>query len=821
MDTHLAEKLINEITEKLKKSSTGKTTLKSSSIFKKLGFYARKKSDLIDYLEQNLYSAQIAINNIDQLKSITRNGDQIITFYNQVDNVFAGQIEISNAQNTGFGPEEHQVAAIKKLNKYKDSEDYATILVLPTGGGKTFTASYWLGKNILDKGGKVLWIAHRHSLIDQAMEGFIKVANKSVYSNIDKVKFRLISGLHDKSVKIQEDDQLVIAGIQSLNYALPTIEKWIEKNDVTLVIDEAHHSIASSYLKIIKAIQKHNDGKIKLIGLTATPTRINDEEEAKLWTLYKDKKAYEIGLDELINKGFLAKPNFIPVKTNIDFISELELSEEQVQSIIEKDDIAKGLGKEIVKKISENSKRNDFIVNHYIQHKEDYGKTLVFAIDILNAIALAKLFNEKGVTSDFVISSTADFQGNNQSSSENKEKIELFEKGEIEVLVNVQIMTEGTDIPSIQSIFLTRPTNSKTLMTQMIGRGLRGLKAGGTKEANIVSFIDDWQSKIYWGNAEEIMISANLDLDVKSPAYKKMVKQLVSVDLLEQFILSQSQEFEDFFDHTDFNYFLPLGFYHFDVEYTGEDTENTTKNVSILIYDSMQNAYERLMEDLESVIKKTKKLSSNETIAYVIENYFKNVPQLPTVKKENIVDLLHYYTENNKKPSFITFEDREKYDLDVIAEPLANIDSDKERRAKIQTLFDENITIQEFYKDYGTFKKLIDKVVLKLNDPETYSYTAEINVDYERVDLGDKSLHEIKSENYQYYTFLREKTFLSSLQDFNGEKFFTCQDKNCKVHSKRKGIFQIDHIISRNQNGKTILENLQVLCISCNRKKSG
>ena len=98
MDTHLADKLIKEITEKLSQTSTGKTTLKASSIFKKLGFYARKKSDLIDYFEQNLYAAQIAINNIDNLKSITRNGDQVITFYNQIDNVFAGQIEISKEQ---------------------------------------------------------------------------------------------------------------------------------------------------------------------------------------------------------------------------------------------------------------------------------------------------------------------------------------------------------------------------------------------------------------------------------------------------------------------------------------------------------------------------------------------------------------------------------------------------------------------------------------------------------------------------------------------------------------------------------------------------
>lgn len=820
MDQHLADKLVKEIKEKLTTATMGKTTVKASSIFKKLGFTARRNSALIDYFEQNLYASEIAINDIQQLKNITKNGDQVITFYDQVDNVFAGQIEISKEQNTGFGPEQHQVAAIEKLNKYKDSEDYATILVLPTGGGKTFTASYWLGKNILDKGGKVLWIAHRHSLIDQAMEGFIKVANRSVYSNIDKVKFRLISGLHDKSVKIQDDDQLVIAGIQSLNYALPSIEKWIEKNDVTLVIDEAHHSIASSYLKIIQSIKKHNKGKIKLIGLTATPTRINEEEETKLWTLYKDKKAYEIGLDELINKGFLAKPNFIPINTNIDFISELDLSDEQVQSIIEKDDIAKGLGKDIVKKISENSKRNDFIVNHYLQHRKEYGKTLVFAIDVLNAIALAKLFNAHDVASDFVISSTADFQGNNQSSAENKAKIEKFEKGEIEVLVNVQIMTEGTDIPSIQSIFLTRPTNSKTLMTQMIGRGLRGTKAGGTKEAHIVSFIDDWQSKIYWGNAEEIMISANLDLDIKSSAYKKMVKQLVSVDLLEQFILSQSQEFEDFFDHTDFDYFLPLGFYHFDVTYEEEKSENITKNVSILVYDSMQRSYDKLMGDLETVLKHTKYLSGQEVYDYVINNYFNNVPQLPTVKKENILDLLHHFSKTDKKPSFITFEDREKYDLDEIAKPLADIDSDKERRIAIKKLFEESPTLQEFYKEPSVFKKLIDKVVLKINDRETYSYTPEVNVDYERVDLGDKNLHEIRLENERYYIFLRETTFKNSLEEYEGMPMFTCQNKNCKKHSKDKKMFQIDHIISREKKGKTTLKNLQVLCVSCNRKKS-
>lgn len=819
MDLHLADKLTQDIIAKLDKSSSGKTSMLSSSVFKKMGFTSRRNANLLEYFLENLNKNQIAVDHPEKLLSVSKNGAYSITFYNLVDNVFAGEINISPNYNTSFGPEEHQLKAMKKMDKYSDADDFAAILVLPTGGGKTYTASYWLSKNVLDKGGKVLWLAHRHSLIDQAMEGFKKVSNRSVFSNIDKIKFRLISGLHDKSVKIQDSDQLVIAGVQSVNYALPTIEKWLAKNDVTLVIDEAHHSIAPTYLKLINSIKKQRNNKVKLWGLTATPTRINDEEEGKLWTLYKDRKVYEIGLDELINKGFLAKPNFIPVKTNVDFISEFELSDDQIKSIIEKDDIAKGLGQDIVKKIAENSRRNEFIVNHYVKNKKKYGKTLIFAMDVLNAIALNKLLREKGVKSDFVISSATDFQGNNNSSKANQEIIENFSKGNLDVLVNVQIMTEGTDIPTIQSIFLTRPTNSKTLMTQMIGRGLRGEKAGGTKEAHIVSFVDEWQDKIYWGNAEEILISANLDLDTKSPAYRKMVKQLVSINLLEQFILSQSQEFEDFFDHTEFGYFLPLGFYHFDVEYAGENDESTAKNVSILVYDSMQNSYLAVMENLESIARKAGKMSDQELVNYVLETYFKNVPQIPTVKKDNIRDLINYYITTKQKPSFITFEDRDEYDLDRIAEPFADIDSEKARRTAIEKLYNESPKLQDFYKEYGIFKKLIDKVILKLTDPETYSYTPEVNIDYEKIEIGDKTLEEIKSLNFQYYTFLRERTFAKALKDFDGEKYYCCQNKNCKTKSRSKHNFQIDHITAREKKGKTILENLQVLCISCNRKK--
>ena len=73
-----------------------------------------------------------------------------------------------------------------------------------------------------------------------------------------------------------------------------------------------------------------------------------------------------------------------------------------------------------------------------------------------------------------------------------KKNIELYRSGEIKVLVNVNILTEGVDLPMTKTVFLTRPTVSTILMTQMVGRALRGTKAGGTADAYIVSFVDNW-----------------------------------------------------------------------------------------------------------------------------------------------------------------------------------------------------------------------------------------------------------------------------------------------------------------------------------------
>ena len=199
----------------------------------------------------------------------------------------AGSIEVAKGNNPRE-PYEHQAEAIKKLSQIVKSRKttFAGLLVLPTGGGKTLTAVQWLMKNYIDQDKKILWIAHRHALLDQAKESF----ENNAYSNILNRKsfnYRIISGIHDKPVNIESTDDLLIASKDSLlsqtglNYL---IKKWVKKNNsghMLLVIDEAHHAVARSYRKLIGSIKK-NVTNFHMLGLTATPSRTAEKERGLL-----------------------------------------------------------------------------------------------------------------------------------------------------------------------------------------------------------------------------------------------------------------------------------------------------------------------------------------------------------------------------------------------------------------------------------------------------------------------------------------------------------------------------------------------------------
>lgn len=115
-------------------------------------------------------------------------------------------------------PYEHQKEAMRCLDKINQEPSYSTLVVLPTGGGKTYTVSMWLLKNATDKKKKILWIGHRQMLLDQAAESFQKFAYTEVTPHISSFCFRIISGAssHDHTSNIRPEDNLLIVSKDSI-----------------------------------------------------------------------------------------------------------------------------------------------------------------------------------------------------------------------------------------------------------------------------------------------------------------------------------------------------------------------------------------------------------------------------------------------------------------------------------------------------------------------------------------------------------------------------------------------------------------------------
>ncbi|MDE6777594.1 MAG: DEAD/DEAH box helicase family protein, partial [Oscillospiraceae bacterium] len=328
---------------------------------------------------------------------------------------------------------EHQEDAIKKLNAIDEKEAFRTLLVLPTGGGKTLTAVYWLLKNAVDKEKKILWLAHRHLLLEQAAEAFAQNAYTDNMINHTVFNYRIISGMHDKPINIKKDDNIIIASKDSIIRSLNQLNNWLNGEEIYLVIDEAHHAVAKSYKKIIQYVTDHTKS-VKLLGLTATPFRTSDDEKGALKQIFTDDIIYKTDLETLIKKGILAKPVFEECKTKIRFTEHLGI---KALKNIENLDI---IPKDIAEDIAGSKERNRIIVDKYFENYKKYGSTIVFALNRNHAIALNALFNEKGkkygIKSEFIISSVSDaITGISLSNEENEKKIEKYRNGEIQVLI--------------------------------------------------------------------------------------------------------------------------------------------------------------------------------------------------------------------------------------------------------------------------------------------------------------------------------------------------------------------------------------------------
>jgi len=542
--------------------------------------------------------------------------------------------------------QEDAVRALKK--HFIDDDRTAGMLVMPTGSGKSRTSTFFLIRDMVSRGYQVIWLVHRHMLIDQAADCFYRYAGLCKIENPKIRTYRLtcISGVHKRMSEADKDD-VIVASVSSVCRNMTHLSR-ILKRKVMIVVDEAHRTFAPSYRKVIGYIRKHRSD-VKLLGITATPIRANDEDSKTLLSLYDNTIIYSVSMSELIKRRILADPKFIMIETNEDFEPQISFDEGKLI------DRFGELPESLVNKIAISKERNSCIVSQYLDHRKEYGKTLIFAMNILHGRLLAEDLRAKGVECGFIYCGNAD----------NAKIIKEYKNGKFDVLINVAILTEGSDIPEIQTIFLTRPTQSEGLLMQMIGRGMRGPKADrGTETVNIVDFHDKWTVFQRWLNPEWVIGKGPEPTPVAEVTAADTPRIYRKIDWRICCAIYNSMRAE--YEKAGRQVMLPVGWYSLCDE-DGED-------VCMLFFENQVHGLVSMLKDKAYWLK-----NKNVTAEMVLRRYFTGFGDRPT--EYDIRLLMDNYRNNDFPPQRYLLINRKSIDPVCVAEKIRANNTDLESEA--------------------------------------------------------------------------------------------------------------------------------------------
>lgn len=349
----------------------------------------------------------------------------------------------------------YQEKAIKAVLDSYDKEIRKVGIVMGVGTGKTITACSVIDEMIQKTGKKALILAHREELLTQAQED-LKLVNPKLTSSIEQ-------GTNHADLEAD----VIIASVPTLGRGNSNRILKFDPNDFCMLwVDEAHHATNTTYTNIFEHFHTlknvDDDNKRLLLGVTATPYRMDDQKLEDIL----DDIVYEYHMLSGIKQGYLSNIKAYTVKTNID-ISQVKRSGGDFN--------LKDLGEAI--NVDE---RNKIILDTY---KDWCTKqpTLIFCVDVSHAEVLTHIFKNEGIRAECVTGGTP--------TDERKKIIDDFKNRKVDVLMNVGIFTEGTNLPLVENIIMGRPTKSLGLYNQIIGRASR-LSSGKT-HATIYDIVDN------------------------------------------------------------------------------------------------------------------------------------------------------------------------------------------------------------------------------------------------------------------------------------------------------------------------------------------
>jgi superfamily II DNA or RNA helicase len=291
-------------------------------------------------------------------------------------------------------PHPYQIEAWQRLSAHLAEAErggiFRGLLVMPTGSGKTYAAVRWLLSSVVARGLRVLWLAHRAELLNQAASEFHRLSALAV--GRDRLRIRIVSGEHCAATQIDPADDIVVASIASLARAHDVVDALVADPQIFVVIDEAHHAPARSYRNLLGRLEARK--RFRLLGLTATPTRTRESERGLLHELFGGRVIHQVELRALIERRILARPHPEHVQTRAE-----------VESGVTLDDLAhwetfNDLSEDWLDRIAHMEARNGVIVQRYLANRERYGQTLIFAINVSHAALLTEALRDRGVHVD-------------------------------------------------------------------------------------------------------------------------------------------------------------------------------------------------------------------------------------------------------------------------------------------------------------------------------------------------------------------------------------------------------------------------------------
>jgi len=398
----------------------------------------------------------------------------------------------------------------KALTRLNSNHDLVRLLIhMPTGTGKTKTAMHIITNyynNVLNKKGLILWVAHSKELLDQAYETFC-----NVWKHLGNGAINIYRSYGDYKIEIDDDmNGILICGLQmlwSIRKRNEVMYNRIKKNVKLIVFDEAHKASADDTKIVINDLMNRKGGleDRALIGLTATPGRSDENvvENKKLSAMFDGcmlridpKTVNEVRYLKNESLNMNEYKNIIEYLQDREVLAKIEKEELEYKNDITKEDLEKikdiskkndygDFSDKVLEIFAKNKNRNIAILRRLQELDRDKIPTIVFACSLLHAKMLSALLWEAKINNVCVYG--------DMPYSDRVNAIKKFKNREDDcnIIINYEVLTTGFDSTNIECVFITRPTRSIVLYSQMLGRGLRGPMMGGNKFCKLIDMKDN------------------------------------------------------------------------------------------------------------------------------------------------------------------------------------------------------------------------------------------------------------------------------------------------------------------------------------------